>query len=369
MESQKIESLNQLFHMMVQKSSSDLHLQVGSPPVVRVKGETTYATEFEVLVPEIIKKIIMEKLNEKQKIQLEENGDVDLAIGVPGLARFRINAFHQRGSLGLVARLIPSTAKSCSELYLPLAIEKFADMKDGLVIVAGATGSGKSTTLASIIEKINKTRACHILTLEDPIEYLYRNKKAYINQREIGLDVKSFAQALRTAVRQDPDIILVGEMRDAETVEFCLTAAETGHLVFATLHSSNVPQTISRMLDLFPSARHQQIRLGLYFNLRGIMVQRLLPALDEEIFRIPAVEIMFNTPATKKLIKDGEDAKIYKVINNSEKEGMQTFNISLLNLVKKEMISEAQAIQNSPNPEELKMNLQGIFLSRGGLVS
>ncbi|EKD27380.1 MAG: hypothetical protein ACD_79C00739G0019 [uncultured bacterium] len=368
MEPQKIESLNTLFHAMVEREASDMHLQVGSPPVFRIKGKPEYMTDFEVLIPDVIKKLIYEKLKDKHIEQFENIGDVDLALGIPGLARFRLNVFHQRGSIGLVARYVAAQAKSITDLNLPPACEKFCEMKDGLVIVAGATGSGKSTTLAAIIEQINKTRACHILTLEDPIEYLYRNKKSYINQREIGLDVKNFKQALRTAVRQDPDIILVGEMRDQETVEFGLTAAETGHLVFATMHSSNVPQTISRMLDLFPSEKNKQIRLGLHFNLRGILVQKLIPAIDDKVFRVPAVELMFNNAPAKKFIKDGEDSKLYIVINSSEKEGMQTFNKSLLDSVHKELITEEMAISHSPNPEELKMNMQGIFLSKSGLT-
>lgn len=364
----KIESLNQIFHKMVEMDASDVHLQVGSPPVFRIKGEPQYIREFEVLVPDTIKKLIYEKLHEKQINHLEEVGDVDLAVGVPGLARFRLNVFHQRGSIGLVARHVCSQVKTIRELNLPPAINKFCEYNDGLVIVAGATGSGKSTTLAAIIEEINQTRACHILTLEDPIEYLYRNKKALINQREIGIDVENFHQALRTAVRQDPDIILVGEMRDEETVEFGLTAAETGHLVFGTIHSSNVPQTLSRMLDLFPPERQKQIRLGLHFNLRGIMVQKLVPSKDETIFRVPAVELMFNNASAKKIIKEAEDNKLYTVITSSEKEGMQTFNKSLFDLVKKGMITEEKAFQFSPSPEELKMNLQGIFLSRSALT-
>lgn len=368
MEPNKIESLNQLFHALAEKNGSDMHLQVGSPPVFRIRGEPTYMTDFEVLVPDTLRKIIYERLNEKQIKQFEEIGDVDLALGVPGLARFRLNVFHQRGSFGMVARMVSAKIKNANELHLPDAVQKFSSFKDGLVIVAGATGSGKSTTLAAIIEQINQTRPCHILTIEDPIEYLYRNKKAYINQREIGIDVVNFNQALRTAVRQDPDIILVGEMRDADTVEFGLTAAETGHLVFATLHSSNVPQTLSRMLDLFPPEKHHIIRLGLHFNLRGIMVQRLVPAIDSTVFRVPAVEIMFNNAPVKKMIKEGEDSKLYSVITTSEKEGMQTFNKSLLDLVKKELITEDEALRNSPSPEELKMNFQGIFLSKSGLT-
>lgn len=368
MEPMKIESLNQLFHEMVEREASDMHLQVGSPPVFRIKGDPVYITEFEVILPDLIKRIIREKLSDKHLATLEEKGDVDLAIGIPGLARFRLNVFHQRGSLGLVARFVSAQVQSITDLNLPESVSKFTQMKDGLVIVAGATGSGKSTTLAAIIEQVNKSRACHILTLEDPIEYLYRNKKAYINQREVGIDVENFHQALRTAVRQDPDIILIGEMRDMETVEFGLTAAETGHLVFGTLHSSNVPQTLSRMLDLFPPERHKQIRLGLHFNLRGIMVQKLVPAIDIDIFRVPAVELLFNNAPAKKLIREGEDSKLYTVIKSAEKEGMQSFNKSLLDLVRRELITEENAIDHSPNPEELKMNLQGIFLSKGGLI-
>ena len=368
MEPTKIESLNQLFHLLIEKQGSDMHLQVGSPPVIRIKGSPTYMTDYEVLIPENLRRMIYERLTDKQIKRFEEIGDVDLALGIPGLARFRLNIFQQRGSIGLVARLVPAKIKNVSELHLPEAVSKFSGYKDGLVIVAGATGSGKSTTLAAIIEQINQTRPCHILTIEDPIEFLYRNKKSYINQRELGIDVLNFNQALRTAVRQDPDIILIGEMRDADTVEFGLTAAETGHLVFATLHSSNVPQTISRMLDLFPSDKHNLIRLGLHFNLRGIMVQRLVPAIDPEVFRVPAVELMFNNAPAKKLIKEGEDSKLYTVINSSEKEGMQSFNKSLLDLVNRELITEDEALKHSPASEELKMNFQGIFLSKGGLT-
>lgn len=368
MDAIKIESLNQLFQAMVEKAASDMHLQVGSPPVFRIQGNPTYMIEFEVLMPELLNKIIKERLNQEQLTYFAAQGDLDFAIGVPGLARFRVNLFKQRGSLGMVARMVPAQIKNIEQLHLPTSISKFCEMKDGLVIFAGATGSGKSTSLAAIIEQINQTRPVHILTIEDPIEQLYRNKKAYINQREVGIDVKDFHAAIRTAVRQDPDIILIGEMRDADTVEFGLSAAETGHLVFATLHSSSVPQTIGRLLDLFPPEKHHQIRMGLHFNLRGIVCQRLVPAIDPEVFRVPSCEIYFNNPAGRKLIKEGEDTKLATIISGSEHEGMQNFNQSLLKLVNQGLVSEQNALKMSPNPEELKMNLQGIFLSKGGLV-
>ncbi len=364
----KVESLTQLFHLMVKEEASDLHLQVGAPPVLRINGETVYMSQYEMLIPDLMNKIIFENLTEKQKHQLDDKGSVDLALGISGLARFRLNVFRQRSSLGLVARIVPMQIKSSGELNLPPTISEFAKYKDGLVIIAGATGSGKSTTLAAIIEQINQNRPCHIISIEDPIEFLYRNKKAYINQREVGIDVSTFRDALRTVLRQDPNIILLGEMRDMETVEFALSAAETGHLVFATLHSSNVSQTISRMLDMFEPEKHHQIRLSLYFNLRGIVCQRLIPAIDPNLSRVPAVEIMLNNHSVKKLIKDGEDAKIHIVLNSCEREGMQTFNKSLLDLVKKNLITEDVAFKFSPNAEELKMNLQGIFLSKTGLI-
>jgi twitching motility protein PilT len=364
----KIESLNQLFHLMVENEASDMHLQVGSPPVLRIRGETVYMINYEVLLPDILHKMIYERLSPKQVEHFEERGDCDLALGVPGLARFRLNILRQRGSIGLVARAVPTQIKTVRDLHLPESLSRFCEYKDGLVIIAGATGCGKSTTLASLIEQINQTRSCHILTIEDPIEYLYRNKKAYINQREVGIDVLDFHSALRTAVRQDPNIILIGEMRDQDTVEFGLTAAETGHLVFGTIHSSNVPQTLTRILDLFPSEKHRQIRTGLYFNLRGIACQKLIPAIDPNIFRVPACEIMFNNAAAKKLIREEEDGKLYTVIECSEKEGMQSFNKSLFKLVNQNFITNEMALRYSPNPEELKMNLQGIFLSKTSLV-
>ena len=268
----------------------------------------------------------------------------------------------------MVARLVQSEIKSFEGLHLPSSIERITHEKQGLILITGITGSGKSTTLATVVEYINKERECHILTIEDPIEYLFKNKKAYINQREIGIDVSSFTKALKYAVRQDPDVMVIGEMRDAETLQFGLSAAETGHLVFGTLHSANASQTFGRILDLFPPDKHDQIRSSMQFNLKAIISQRLVPAIDKDIGLVPSVEVMFCNPGIRKLIKEGQFEKIPSVIETSTEEGMQSFNQSLYNLEKDKLIDQETALKLSPNPEALKMQFKGIFLRKSGLI-
>ena len=369
MSERQITTLDDILKLMHEKRASDVHLQIGSKPVFRVAGITRYMDDFPVITHEKLKEIIFPKLTKKQVEHFEErHGDIDFALGIPEVGRFRVNLFYQRGTLALVARLVQSEIKNFSQLHLPPAIEKICHEQQGLVIITGVTGCGKSTTLSSIIEYINQREECHILTIEDPIEFLYKNKKAYINQREVGIDVPSFKEALKYAVRQDPDVILIGEMRDDETVQFGLTAAETGHLVFGTLHSSNVSQTFGRILDLFPAGKHPQIRSSMRFNLKSILSQKLIPAVDPEIGRVPAVEMMFSNAGIKKLINDGSFEKMESVIETSKEDGMQTFNQSLYQLAKDGLITEDMALEFSPNPESLKMQFKGIIFKRSGLI-
>ncbi|MCM8820948.1 MAG: PilT/PilU family type 4a pilus ATPase, partial [Candidatus Omnitrophica bacterium] len=310
------------------------------------------------------------KKREKDQDTLEKQGSIDTSFGVHNIGRFRINIFKQRGSLSLVARRISNVIPDFVSLNLPSAVSKISKFPNGLVLVTGATGTGKSSTLAAVINDINKNRQCHILCIEDPIEYLYKNEKAIITQREIGVDVDSFRAALKYAVRQDPDVILVGEIRDSDTVEFALQAAETGHLVFGTLHSSNVSLTISRILNFFTQERHHQIRRGLSMHLRAVVSQLLLPSINPDIHIIPACEIMFVNPLISRLIMEGKDDKIIKAIKSGKSEGMQDFEDALVELVNKNLISEEIAIKYAENPHSLEMKLKGIYLSEeGGIVT
>jgi twitching motility protein PilT len=305
---------------------------------------------------------------ERKKIFLEK-GDADLAHSVPGLGRFRVNCMLQRGSVGIVMRHVKGKILDFASLNLPPAMESVCRIARGLVLVTGTTGSGKSTTLASIIDKINQERRCHIVTLEDPIEFLHHNKKSIVSQREVGIDTANFSTALRAAMREDPDVILIGEMRDAETFQAAMSAAETGHLVFSTLHTTNAMLTVDRIIDLFPSNQHTQVRSQLALQVRGCIAQRLLQAKDG-VGRVPTVEIMFNTPAIAQLIRDNVLKQIPNAIAGGKEEGMQTFNMSLVDLVKRGLVTQEEAEWNSDNPDELKMNLQGIYLSqgRGGIL-
>ncbi len=362
--------LEVLLRLMEERRASDIHLQVGSQPIFRIKGDIERLTEFPVLEEALLRKMIYGVLKEKEIKVFEESGNYDTARGFPGSGRFRLNVFLQRGTIALVARRISSTVPNFETLNLPPSIAKIADFPNGLVLVTGATGSGKSSTLAALINHINRLRKCHILCIEDPIEYLYQNELAIINQREVGIDVMSFRDALKYAVREDPDVILVGEIRDRDTIEFGLHGAETGHLVFGTLHSSNATQTISRVLNFFPQSEHPSIRRSLSLQLMAIVSQLLLPSCNETLHRVPACEVMFNNPIVKRLIMDGSDEKLPRAIKSGKGEGMQDFEQALYELVGKEFITEETAIEYAENPHSLQMKLRGIFLSdEGGIIT
>jgi twitching motility protein PilT len=305
----------------------------------------------------------------EDKEQFMKYGDSDQALSFPGLGRFRVNILKQRNSVGIVMRHVKAKIPNFEELNLPHAIEKLTEMQRGLVLITGTTGSGKSTTLAAIIDKINIDRRLHIVTIEDPIEFLHSNKKSIVTQRELHIDTKDFHAALRAAMREDPDVILIGEMRDAETFQAAMAAAETGHLVFSTLHTTNAMLTVDRIVDLFPSNQHNQIRSQLSLQLRACIAQRLIPSADG-VGRVPAVEVMLNNPAIASLIKENNLRQIPNVIAGGKEDGMQTFNMSLYDLIKKGLVTEDQGMAASDNPDELSMNLQGITLSqgRGGII-
>jgi len=347
--------------------ASDLHLKVGAPPVLRIKGELR-PLQLPALGPGDAQKLIYPIMSENQRIVFEDTGDMDFAYSLPGKGRFRINVFKQRGQVSVAIRRVEIRIPSFEELHLPPLMAQIASYRQGLVIVSGITGCGKSTTLAAMIQHINTTRRCHILTIEDPIEYLFRDDKAYVNQREIGIDVASWQTALKYMVRQNPDVILIGEMRDTETFAAGLTAAETGHLVFGTLHTSTVAQSFGRILDLFPRDRHPLIRNSLAFNLRSIVSQRLLPAVKERVDRVPVCEIMLVNATMRKLIREEEDEKIPDAIRLGREEGMQDYTEALRQLVASEVVDRQTAFDVAPNPEALRMALKGISTGEGGIL-
>jgi twitching motility protein PilT len=361
--------VDRLLSAMQKINASDLHLKVGSPPLYRIAG-TIQRAKMQPLTFERLQLMMEEVLGPDQKVELEKRGAADFAYSVKGFGRFRVNVFRQRGALSFAARRVQTTIPSFEQLHLPDGVRVIPTFEQGLVLVAGITGSGKSTTLASVLQVINETQAVHVVTIENPIEYLYNDAKAFVNQREVGIDVPTFHDGLRSVLRQDPDVILVGEMRDADTIETAMMAAETGHLVFGTIHAANAPQTIGRVLDYFPPDRHHQIRQLLYFNLRAVIVQKLLKGLRPDASRVPAVEIMLVNPLIRKLMAENQDQKIGDVVRSSTAEGMQDFNQSLVTLVRSGMVSEQVAMESSPNPEQLAMNLKGITLGsdRGTIV-
>jgi len=358
--------IDKYFAAAAKLHASDLHMKVGRPPMYRVKG-TIVRAEMPPFALDQLNDLFSEILGPKQRAQLEELGGADFAYSIRHIGRFRVNIFRQRGALSLAARAVKTKIPTIEQLNLPPGVKKTILFDSGLVLVSGITGAGKSTTLSALIQIINQTQRLHIVTIEDPIEYLYTDDKAIINQREVGIDVPDFPNGLRHVVRQDPDVILVGEMRDAVTFEMALMAAETGHLVFGTIHSASAAQTIGRVLDYFPTERHYQIRQLLYFNLRAVVVQKLLKGLRQDIPRVPAVELMFVNPYIKKLIFENEDKKIPDTIRASRQEGMQDFNQSLCDLVKRGLVSEEAALEASPNPDQLSMNLKGISFSVGSI--
>lgn len=343
-----------LLNIAAERNASDLHVSVGTKPVVRINGDLFFLDEYPRLSPEDTERLIRSVLLEEQFARLEQAGEIDLSFGVPGVGRFRVNAFRQRGTYAMVARTIPFVVKPFDQLGLPAKVlSQFCAKTKGLVLVTGPTGSGKSTTLASMIDYINQTRACHIVTLEDPIEYLHRHGKSVINQREIGSDTESFASGLRASLREDPDVILVGEMRDLETIATAIQAAETGHLVFATLHTNDCTQTVDRIIDVFPPYQQQQIRVQLSLALEGIVSQQLLPTKDRSS-RAVAVEILVMNPAIRNLIREGKTHQIYSVIQTGGRLGMQTMDASLRELVISNRVSIEEASLRVSNPEEFR---------------
>ncbi len=367
-ENAHLTEMENLLRMAAKYKASDLHLKTGSSPYLRIHANVR-SLDMEPLPAEKVKNLVYSILREEQIQQFEETGDLDLAYSVAGVGRFRVNVFKQRGTISSALRRVNTDIPSFDELNLPReTMERMSMYMNGLVIVSGVTGSGKSTSLAAMIEYINSNRKCHIVTIEDPIEYLHADNKAFINQREVGIDVESYHTALKYVVRQDPDVILIGELRDEESFQAALSAAETGHLVFGTLHSSTCAQTFSRILDLFPSNRQDQIRQGLVFNLRAIMSQRLLPAKDEKIKAVPAVEILIVNPILRKLISENEDEKITDVIRGGTEDGMQDFTQSLCHLVKSGLVEKKIAMAHAPQPEALQMLLQGIKIDEGRTI-
>lgn len=344
--------ISDILREVVNKNASDLHLTVGLPPVVRVDGRLE-TLDMPVLKPNDTRDLIYSILTQDQRQKLETDWEVDLSFSLYGVARFRVNAFFQRGTLSAAFRLIPVAIKSIDELGLPKILHTFVHKPRGLVLVTGPTGSGKSTTLAAIIDEINETRNDHIVTIEDPIEFLHSHKRCVINQREVGADTKAFPIALRSALRQDPDIILIGEMRDLETIQIALTAAETGHLIFATLHTQDCPQTIDRMIDVFPPHQQEQIRVQIAATLEGVVTQQLLPKAGG-IGRVAACEVLIATPAVRNLIREGKTHQLYTVMQTGGQYGMQTMNAALADLVRRGEITRELALRRSSMPDELE---------------
>ncbi|MCB0309132.1 MAG: type IV pilus twitching motility protein PilT [Bdellovibrionales bacterium] len=357
----ELAELNELLKLASVSRASDIHLKAGLPPMFRVDGALRPLKEGKRFTPESIAKVGMAIMNPLQRERFKEMCETDLAYGVPGIGRFRVNVFQQRSSVGIVFRVIPFKIATLDELVLPKVIEKIAMEPRGLVLVTGTTGSGKSTTLASMIDYINARRTAHILTIEDPIEYLIRDKRSVINQREIGVDTRSFADALRAALRQDPDVILVGEMRDLETIETAMTAAETGHLVVSTVHTLDATETVNRIVTVFPPHQQKQIRLQLASVLRGVISQRLIPRIDGK-GRVPACEIMVSNSRIRDLIEHEERTKeIHGAIQQGfVSYGMQTFDQSLLSLCKQNRITYEEALRQCTNPDDFALRMKGV---------
>lgn len=349
--------MEQLLKLMVERSASDLHICVGSPPVLRV-DEELIRTEFPPLSPEETKATALGLLSPEQVTIFERQKELDMSFGIAGLGRFRVNIFLQRGSVSAAIRLLPHHIRNFEECGLPVhTLEELCSRKKGLVLITGATGSGKSTTLASMVEWINNQRQCHIITVEDPIEYVYTNKRAIVDQREIGSDTHSFGNALKHVLREDPNVILIGEMRDLETIASALNIAETGHLVLATLHTSDAVQTVNRIVDVFPAHQQQQVKIQLSFVLLSVVTQQLIPQATSS-GRVLGVEIMVANSAVRALIREGKSHQLYSVIQTSQREGMRTMNQSLADLHQKKAITFEEAMARSDNTEEFLRLIQ-----------
>jgi twitching motility protein PilT len=337
---------------VLERNASDLHLTAGSPPMIRIRGALE-PLDYPVLTPQDVRETIYSILTNDQRQKLETDWQIDLAYAIPGKARFRVNAYFQRASLGAAMRLIPQTMPALDSLGVPPVLREFTKKPRGFVLVTGPTGSGKSTTLAAMIDVINEERHEHIMTIEDPIEFLHRHKSCIVNQRELGADAKGFGMALKAALRQDPDVILVGEMRDLETISTALTAAETGHLVFATLHTQDTAQTVDRIVDVFPPEQQHQVRVQLSVGLQGIVTQTLLPTADGQ-GRVVACEVLVPTPAVRNLIREGKTHQIYSALQTGAQHGMQTMDSALADLVRQGKITRELAEARSSTPEELR---------------
>jgi len=341
--------MEQLLHQAVKSGASDLHVTVGVPPILRING-TLSRTEHPVLTVKDTEELFISITTAEQQLYFKGHGEIDFSFAIFGLSRFRVNAFRQRGSVAIVIRVVNENVPTLEELGHPAILKTLACQARGLVLVTGPTGSGKSTTLAAMINLINQERSCHILTLEDPIEYLHKHSKSIVNQREMHSDTKSFTIALRAALREDPDVILVGEMRDPETIATAITAAETGHLVFATLHTGSAAQTIDRIIDAFPAHQQQQIRIQLSVTLQGIVAQQLLPRIDQK-GRIAALEILIATPAVRNIIREGKTHQLTSVIQTGAKFGMQPMDIALRDLYRRGVVSYNEAMMRAIDEE------------------
>jgi twitching motility protein PilT len=362
--------LYKYFKTVIAMQVSDLHLKAGIPPHIRMKGDLR-PLQGGPLTGEQIRDGIFELLSEKQKEIYEEKGAIDFAydVGPQGDAdRFRVNAFQQRGKMSVAARRVSRDIKNFQQLYLPDSLEKVSRFNQGMILLAGITGSGKSTTIAAMLDYINERDPVHIVTVEDPIEYLFTDKRAVINQREVGIDVLNFHDALKYLMREDPDIVLIGEMRDVETFSAAVHAAETGHLVLGTIHASSSAQTVSRILDLFPVEERRSVRQALEFNLRAIICQKLIPSVREGVPIVPTCEIMIANASVRKLIREERDNELIDVIRASYDDGMIDFTHHLHGLVESGFIDHATAYEAAPNPDELKMALKGIKSASAGIL-
>jgi twitching motility protein PilT len=364
--------IDKLFRALVKLEGSDLHLKVGTAPVVRVHGTLRPLNREPIDTEEMVRLIFpMLELQERRKRIFDEDGGVDFAhtLDLEGKRwRFRVNVLQQMGQVGMVARRVNNVIPDFEHLFLPPQLAGLCEFAQGMILLAGITGSGKSTTIASMLDWINHRYRKHILTLEDPIEFTFTDDKCLINQREIGMDVKDFGTGMKHAVREDPDVMLVGEMRDRETFETAIQAAETGHLVFGTIHASTAPSTIGRILDLFPQNMHPALRSAMAFNMKAIIAQKLLPSIKPGVGRVPTNEIMNFNPTVRKLLLNGDDEKLADAIRIGKDEGMQDFTMSLRDLVEREMIDRATAFEVAPNAEALKMALKGIMLKESAML-
>src|SRR3954452_3015104 len=345
-------SIDALLERTVTRNASDLHITVGTPPALRVHGSLERYADIPELTPEDTHQMLYRILSTEQQKLLEINRQIDFAHSIPGLARFRVNVFFQRGTLGAAFRLIPADIKTLEELGVPSALHSLTEKPRGLVLITGPTGSGKSTTLAALIDEINRKRSEHILTIEDPVEFVHRHKRCIVNQREIGPDASSFAEALRAALREDPDVILLGEMRDLETISTALTAAETGHLVFATLHTQSAPSTVDRIIDVFPPEGQEQVRIMIANSLQAVVTQSLLPTADGN-GRVAALEILLPDDAVRNLIRQAKIEQVYSVMQTNTARGMQTMEQALADLAMRRVVTLEEALSRSSRPDQL----------------